>query len=59
MHHSTFRRAIARLGRNALFCLPALALTLTLGTAIVIPPPDDTTSVMTKPTVAPQVNWNS
>jgi len=62
MHLSIFRRAIIRLRRNALLCLPALALALTLQTTVVspaLPPAESTSSVVVPPIPSPLVNWNS
>ncbi len=60
MNHSTLRRAIVRLRRNAQLFLPALALALALGTIVVPPaPPESSSSVVVPPIRIPLVNWNS
>jgi hypothetical protein len=60
MHHSILGRSIARLRRSARLCLPALALALALGTAVLPPPPPPSNPpLLEKPTFVPQVNWNS
>ena len=62
MKYLNLRRAMLRLRRNANAFLPALALALTLGTAVVTPPPpatDAKSSVIVPPTHTPLVNWNS
>jgi hypothetical protein len=59
--HSIFR-TITRLRRNVRLVLPALALAVTLGTVVVLPPPAATNakvSVGDRPIYTPQVNWNS
>ena len=60
MNHSILHRAIIRFCRNARLCLPALALALTLGTAVSTPPPTESQSVVVVPPIrTPLVNWNS
>ena len=60
MQHSILYRAVVQLRRKAYLCLPALALALTLGTTVVLPPPAESKLPVASPPIAtPLVNWNS